>query len=83
MRSAATRPETVPSARSSAAESRSSSAWWVTSRPIIVIGTPLRNTTSAASGSAMMLNSAEAVVFPSPIEPPIRHRCEIRDARSG
>ena len=31
---------------------RSSSAWWVTSRPIIVIGTPDRNTTSAASGSA-------------------------------
>ena len=48
-----------------------------------MIGTPERNTTSAASGSATMLNSAEAVVFPSPIEPPIRHRCEIFGARCG
>ena len=30
-----------------------------------------------------MLNSAEAVVFPSPIEPPIRHRCAILGARCG
>ena len=60
-----------------ARDARSSSAWWVTSRPIIVIGTPERNTTSAASGSAKMLNSAETVVFPSPIEPPMRHRWAI------
>ena len=48
-----------------------------------MIGTPDRNTTSAASGSAMMLNSADAVVFPSPTDPPIRQMCEIRAARCG
>ena len=49
----------------------STSAWWVTSRPAIRMGMPTRKTMSAASGSAQMLNSAEAVVFPSPSEPPM------------
>ena len=50
--SAAICPDRVPVSRSACACDRSSSAWWVTSRPIIVIGRPERNTTSAASGSA-------------------------------
>ena len=47
------------------------SAWWVTSSPAIRIGMPASKTIAAASGSAQMLNSAEAVVLPSPSEPPI------------
>ena len=47
------------------------SAWWVTSRPIIVTSRLDLKTRSAASGSAQMLNSAAGVMFPSAIEPPI------------
>ena len=56
------------------------SAWWVTSRPIIVVSMPLAKTRFAASGSAQMLNSAAGVRLPSPIEPPIR---TIRSGRAS
>ena len=58
-------------ARSASVCSAVISAWWVTSRPIIVTSIPLANTRLAASGSAQMLNSAAGVRLPSPIEPPI------------
>ena len=44
----------------------------VTSSPAIVIGTPLWKTTSAASGSTRMLNSAAGVQLPKSIPPPMR-----------
>ena len=37
----------------------------------MVIGTPDRKTTAAASGSARMLNSANGAMLPRPVEPPI------------
>ena len=46
------------------------SAGWVTSRPRITIGTPARNTASAACGSTKVLNLAAGVTLPSPIAPP-------------
>ena len=61
----------------------STSAWWVTSSPAIRIGMPASNTMAAASGSAQMLNSAEAVVLPSPSEPPISEIAAIRSRRPG
>ena len=74
-RSRAARPRPSPTrpARRAAPRRAASvtSAWCVTSRPIIVTSIPLSNTRRAASGSAQMLNSAAGVRLPSPIEPPI------------
>ena len=43
-----------------------------TSKPYIVIGTPLWKTIAAASGSCQTLNSAAAVALPAEAEPPIK-----------
>ena len=48
-----------------------------------MIGSPLRNTIRAASGSTQMLNSAAGVQFPARIAPPIRQMCAIFGAISG
>ena len=61
----------------------STSAWWVTSRPAILIGIPDSKTIAAASGSAHMLNSAAAVVLPSPSDPPISQMAAMRSRRPG
>ena len=55
----------------------------MTSSGIIVIGRPQSKTIRAASGSCQMLNSADAVVFPSVIAPPMIRRLAIRSARCG
>ena len=43
-----------------------------TSKPYIVIGTPLWKTMAAASGSCQTLNSAAAVALPADADPPIK-----------
>ena len=48
-----------------------------------MIGTPLANTTRAASGSAQMLNSAAGVTFPQVSEPPMIVKRATRDASDG
>ena len=48
-----------------------------------MIGRPQSNTIRAASGSCQMLNSAEAVVLPSVIAPPMTRMPAIRSRSSG
>ncbi len=48
------------------------SAWWVRLSPTIRTGTPERSTTSRASGSAKVLNSAVGVWLPRSVEPPMK-----------
>ena len=43
-----------------------------TSKPYIVMGTPLWKTMAAASGSCQTLNSAAAVALPADADPPIK-----------
>ena len=43
-----------------------------TSKPYMVIGTPLWKTMAAASGSCQTLNSAAAVALPADADPPIK-----------
>ncbi len=62
----------VPIARSRSMTAGVACAWWVRLRPIIVSGTPLAKTISAASGSTKALNSAYGRVLPRPVEPPIQ-----------
>ena len=49
----------------------------------MVMGTPERNTSSAASGSTRMLNSAAGVQFPCRMPPPIIEMRPILDFSSG
>ena len=49
----------------------------------MVTSSPLANTWAAASGSIQMLNSAEGVMFPSAIAPPMSTMRSTRSAASG
>ena len=59
------------------------SACSVTSRPLMMTGMPLRNTMSAASGSARMLNSAAGVQLPWEMPPPMMLMRAIFSFNSG
>ena len=73
----------LPTARMRAKSSGKMRDFSVTSSPAMVMGTPERNTISAASGSTRMLNSAAGVQLPWVMPPPIREMPPIFSFSSG